>query len=432
MKVSSARQGERLVFAFDPGDDDRAYYAPRKGRLNQQTVSLPCGDLHPDLQALTALLIGGAFTAKHFELDRAVSQPFADVVRESFKRIVTPVDEALVPRPPGTRDALAFSGGVDSVAALMLMPEDTIAMFLHRVSEADVRSAYSAEAALRSCEAVRAMGRPVMISETDLELVRNPVGFPVDWSNAAPAVAMADQLGLRSVAFGMIAESAFQLGHQSYSDLRQRAVYRAWAPLFDRVGVSISLPTAGLSEVTTARIAASVPQARPQSCVRGSADTPCGTCFKCFRKILLDSAVSGKPVPPSHFDGLTKAVRLKLSERPIHHEAVLAYSIHKMPPVDHPLYRALKALTQPGVDRHGLDYMERLFPVGLDYVLPAHRDAVARQIGRFSNRMEPDEAERIVGWTIEDIVASDEYAAAAERVRRVVAGGGIEPPTCGL
>lgn len=416
MKIKVARTTDGVRFDLTPDDDDIAYCATRKGRPSGRGVTLKCGPLHPDIQALIALLIAAPFTAKGIELDRGISPAFAEAVRNHLKRRIGPIDETVTPRPPGRRDALAFSGGVDSVAALAVMPRDTVAVFLHRVSDAATKSMYRADAALRACEAVRATGREVVVSDTDLEHVRAPVGFPIDWSNAAPAVALADELDLRSVSFGMIAESAFHLGHHHYSDLAARAIYRSWAPLFEAAGVSISLPTAGVSEVVTARIAAAHPEMLAQSCVRGTGDTPCGRCFKCFRKTLLDAAVTGRPVAPSHFDDLNPEVVRRLGERPIHHEAVLAYSIHRMPPVDHPLYHALFELTRPLADAYGLDYLDRLYTRGLDYVHPSHRDEVARNLSRFAAPMSLTEAQGLAHWSLDGIVADQPYREAGERV----------------
>lgn len=420
MKINAARTADGVRFDLAPNDEDVAYCENRKGKLSGRSVTLKCGTLHPDIQALLGLLIAAPFTAKSFELDRGVSPAFAEAVAANLKRKIGPIDDAVTPRQPGGRDALAFSGGVDSVAALAVMPKETVAVFLHRVSDVETKSMYRADAALRSCEAVRATGREVIVADTDLEHVRTPVGFPIDWSNAAPAVALADELGLRSVSFGMIAESAFHLGHHHYSDLASRAIYRSWAPVFDAVGVSISLPTAGVSEVVTSRIAAAYPEMLAQSCVRGTGDTPCGRCFKCFRKTLLDAAVTGRKVAPSHFDNLNPEVVRRLGERPIHHEAVLAYSIHRMPPVDHPLYRALFDLTRPLADAYGLDYLDRLYTRGLDYVHASHRDEVARNLSRFAAPMSLSEAQGLSDWSLDGILAEAPYQTAGQKVQALL------------
>src|SRR5690606_21051487 len=112
-------------------------------------------------------------------------------------------------------DAIAFSGGVDSVAALAILPQNTIAIFMNRIAKRVGKPGlYRADAALQTCDDVRRSGYDVRVVDTSMELMRDPIGFAVDWTNAVGAVAHADQLDLRSISFGMIAESAFATGHE--------------------------------------------------------------------------------------------------------------------------------------------------------------------------------------------------------------------------
>ena len=53
------------------------------------------------------------------------------------------------------------------------------------------------------------------IIESDLEYVRDPVGFPVDVANSVPAILMADYLKLDSIAFGTIMEASYGVGHKN-------------------------------------------------------------------------------------------------------------------------------------------------------------------------------------------------------------------------
>jgi hypothetical protein len=416
MKVHSERLDGRILIYALPDQDDLTYTASRKAKLGRGGMFSVCAHHHPDLYGLAVLLAVGPFTAKGIELDLAVSEQFAEAVQTHLKRAIGPVDKKLQPRPLGSRDALAFSGGVDSVAALALLGKETIPIFLDRVSPGHLRPGlYNSAAAHRSIGLVRQAGFGVVVAPTSMEFIREPRGFPVDWSNAMPAVLLADELDLRSISFGMIAESAFMLGHKAYSDLASRAVYSSWAPLFEAAGIPISLPTAGLSEVVTSRIARDFAHWGPQSCVRGQAEQPCGKCFKCFRKAILDASLGGSIEAP-HFNGLSPEVGRRLTEMPVHHESVLAYSIHRMPEVDHQLYRDLRDLTTPFVEHYGLDLLTKLYPRGLDYVPEFMRERVRASILAYADEMTPEEVAAVESWDLMPLVAKAEYQAAHARV----------------
>lgn len=421
-----------------PSAEDEAYCADRKGKIGRHGASFELlADnfgigAHPDLYGLVCLLTFGPFTASTIELDRPVSSHFADQVAKHLRRRIGPVDGALKPRiaPAGGRDGLAFSGGVDSCAALFLMPKSTVPIFLRRFESAR-RGLYRPDAALASCEAVRASGYDVKIVGTSIELARSPTGFPVDWSNAAPAVLHADQLNLRSICFGMIAESAFTLGHIKFSELSSRSIYSSWAPVFAAAGVEIGLPTACLSEVTTSRIALDHAAAwRPQSCVRGDVGRPCMRCYKCFRKRLLEAKLTGAEVPASHFEMAVtqKQVALKLLETPIHHEIGLAYSLDHLRAEAHPVFEALQTKTTPLLEYgQRLGLAERYYRPGLSYVPSFLREAVENSIAAVTAPMSAEQERVVQEWDLSSVVLDRRYEDGQERLSRALAPQGRPP-----
>ncbi len=422
MKIRKTIESGCLVLRGEPSEEDIRFTETRSAKQDRREArfwipsEISAGDLHPDLFGLLSILIYGPFSRRQIEFDWSVTSAFHETVKRSFRRHVGPVDPLLSPRqcPSDGVEALAFSGGVDSVATLMLLPRSTISIFLNRRSPSEYPGGlYSAEAALRSCRDVLNTARKVVVVDTDLEHVRDPVGFPVDWANAAGAVLLADALSLTSISFGMIQESAFSLGRDRYSDLASRSIYSAWAPIFDVVALPISLPSSGLSEVVTSLVSSFFSRdVRAQSCVRGTESIPCGYCFKCFRKSILDAKLSGDVLPAKHFDiaFTSKEVKRRLLEVPIHHENVLAWSLSGLKCDPHPVLEALQEKTHPILQHgRGLRYLEKFYPRGLNYV-PAHlREHVHAKIGMFVPDADEGDICDIQNWEISALTEASEY-----------------------
>lgn len=388
-------------------------------------------DWHPDLEALLALLVYGPFAVTDMHVSRGVSAAFADAVINSLNIRVSPVDLTLSPRrlPTAGRDALAYSGGVDSTAALALLPEDTIPIFMHRVPlPGGARGLYRPDAALQSCTDVQTSGYHAEIVDTTMEYAREPIGFAVDWTNASGAILLADHLGLRSVSFGMVAESAFHIGHPRFSELARRSVYAGWAPLFERVGVPISLPTSGLSEVMTSKIATE--QAfrwSSQSCIRGTAEQPCMNCFKCFRKGILEARIFDQPVDPSHFDiALNSAeVKRRLLEQPIHHEDVLAFSVHGLRCDGHPVLAALQRKTEALLDySDGVCFAESIYPGFSRYVPDFIVDHVTNRLSEYASMASEHAIGIFEGWDTMSLCGEPSYREGQSQLERLLGGSG--------
>ena len=411
MKIFVEFSARLLKFTVELSHEDIEFGLKRKARINRLHAEfvVPPGfkasSIHPDALCLLALIVYGPFSKSVFETSWAVSEDFSDAVLNNLKRRCPTVSKYISPREVSLsgRDALAFSGGADSVAALELLGENALPIFMRRiVPEGERVGLYRADAALLSCETVQKSGTEISIVDTTMEYAREPVGFAVDWTNAAGAILLSDEKNIRSVSFGMVQESAFFIGHSHFSDLRRRSVYSAWAPLFEAVGLPISLPTSGLSEVVTSKIANRVAEKYfSQSCVRGAATEPCGRCFKCFRKKILDARLSGELLPAEHFEIAknSKEVKRRLLEVPLHHENVLGFSLHGLNTGQSEIFETLVQKTSPIV-RYGenLGCLEKFNPRGLEYMPEFMRDAVHKKIAEFADDANADDLRIIEGW----------------------------------
>ena len=411
----------RITFKVQPDDYDIAYNAKiRNGKLNLREVHVElCRDgknsIHPDLLGLAALLLVAPFTKREVKLSFSVSEGFKSIVSKNLIKLsATPQFTAKRSVNQWFRPGLAFSGGVDSCAALLLMPKDTVPVFLRRSApHGSVEGLYNESAALDSCAAAVEHGFDVQIVKTSLEYIRKPVGNPVDWSNGIPAVLNADILNLNSISYGLIAESAYWTGGPYFSDLKERSRYSSWVSIFEYCGIPMSMPTASLSEVLTSKICQnSSIDLRPQSCVRGVPGKPCGNCFKCFRKRLVESALCRRQVPTEMFSAITGSSEIgkKLLETPIHHEIVLAWAMGRIPQDNSPSFRALYQKLSPTINYgNNLDFLDKYYSKGLEYTPESLRSVVEENIKKFCSPMSVEHISDFKAWQAENLVSTSAY-----------------------
>ena len=193
-----------------------------------------------------------------------------------------------------------FSGGVDSTACLELLPNNAVLVNLHRMRDKlDISSPYNPAAMEYACDVLRKNGRSVFVIDSDLEFMRdNFVGLPSHESIAVPALLLADFMNLDSVAFGTISEPTYRLGHSRFEDFKHRRNITTWKPIYACVGLHYNPIICGISEDgSTIIMRNSKYRNIAQSCQRGDPGQPCIGCRKCFRKILLEMAITGTWCP---------------------------------------------------------------------------------------------------------------------------------------
>jgi hypothetical protein len=430
MKVTSDFQptSGTLVMYFQPDEDDRRKAERLKFKLVRPGASFVIGeyDVHPDVYALACLTILAPYTAKTLELDEPVTPGFRDLVQELLKIELTPVSESLEPRvmQVDAREAVSFSGGVDSVAAVRLLPSNSVNVFSHRMRPRTMPAQlYRDDAALHTCAMLGQEGRDVVVLSNTAEHARDPAGFSTDWTTVTGALLMANRLGIRSFNFGMIAEAAYRIGHAKFSDVADRGMFRDWLKLFAYLGLPLSLPTAGLSEVMTSRIALTdAANLEPQSCVRGLVSRPCNSCYKCFRKQLLTARLSGEKLEDEFFDNAlqAKAIRRYLAQDEMHLENVIAYSIHGVAS-QHPLAEALRQKTRPLMDyADGLTLLERHYVPSLENVPDHLRGTLAQSIARYAEPMTDDQQRLVRNWDLTPVLGLDSRQSAHHDVQALL------------
>jgi hypothetical protein len=409
-----------FAFSLSPDDPGRKGSASMSGGTMRVRLPHPLAadQVHPDLEALAAVLVATPYTGRHLAVERPISSALAAAVTDSFGFQVEPVDPGAAPRsrPADGLPGLAFSGGADSSAALAILPPDTVSGFMRRIPPLEPSSPllYRDDAAMHACEMLRAEGRTIHVFETDMEHLRTPLGFPTDWSNAIGLVLMADRLRLRSIAWGVVAESAYRIGHEAFADWAKRRA--GWSRLFEAAGLHFDAPVAGVSEVGTATIVSQSSLAGvTQSCIRGGVGTPCGNCWKCFRKSLLDAAITGAWPSDRDLDRLfeVREVDQKLSKLPIPHENVIGWIAGRYRG-SHPKMRLLRRRALPPGET--FSWLERWYGPAGDLLDDGHRDLVKANLDRRLGRMDRDQEAVFRGWDMTAWLAAAETTAVAERL----------------
>jgi hypothetical protein len=411
-----------VVFRFDVEDGDIPS-RPRARMLRRRfSVEVPVDidRVHPDPLALSAFLAVRPFVGSGIRFGTGISPLLAERLGPDSG----PVDPSLEPRPipPDGVPALAFSGGVDSTAALAVLPESATAVHLLRVVPGVLawgelarrvlrpgRPRMHPETGLAAVTALAAAGRATHVVPSDLEFVRYPVGFPVDVANAIPALLLADREGFDSIAFGTVFESAYQVGKKRFTDYRTTEHYLLYGGLFAAVGMPFHQVVAGVSEVGTTRIAAASPfGAAAQSCHRGPPGEPCMRCAKCFRKTLVELAAAGEQPGDALLDRFFASgqVRAEITKPWVKHENVYAYATAGYRG-SHPLMLALRRRVRG--DKLATGWMEHWYPPAAA-LLPDHRRAEAvAALAALVAPMTPGQRAAAESWDLASALETQEY-----------------------
>jgi hypothetical protein len=245
------------------------------------------------------------------------------------------------------------------------------------------------------------------VIDCDLEYLREPVGFPSDLAHAIPLILLSESMGIGSIAFGTILESAYGIGHEHYIDYQNGSHMRFYGTLLSAAGLEISLPVGGVSEVGTAIIVGASPLGElAQSCIRGKKGLPCMRCWKCFRKELLSLALSpGKDIDLLSMMRNSSEVQIKLSAYPISHENVVTYSIQRIDIGEYPFLRTLRNRLDTKLE---LSLLDCWYSPSKILIPERYRMQVMEKISKFMKRMSKEQESVLENWNMDDYLLSEE------------------------
>jgi len=412
--VDKARVGE-FVFSVAPGVNDCSDKFVPGEFFFKLAEDWSVAATHPDVIALAVITSVHPFVADALDLNIAVSESFAEACKKwlPYECRFEDVRSNIVRRAKGNVPALSFSGGVDSTAALALMPDNTRLYFLDRfnVDRSEPKGLYDKHSAYVACDMAASLGYSVTKVPTSIESIRAPVGFSIDWTSGVPALLMADYDDLSSISWGVVAESGFRVGHEKFIDFSKRTIYRRWNELLKAVGLCLGAPVAGLSEVGTSTIAqASSLKGMAQSCIRGPKGVPCHKCFKCFRKTLIDAGLDGRQVPAELFDRLIKFggwEKIVLGI-PVKHENVFSWAVRRLDVGSGSKYWPVfkgRILA----DNETASWADKWYPMSADLIPEEFRESAIEKIKSFVAVQTPEDVADFVNWDISHLSSWDGF-----------------------
>lgn len=444
MRVRTTHEGARLVLRLTPRGREPRGSSPHMVARSVTFDPVPTDAVHPDLVALVALLCVHPWQDGRLEMDRPVSQVFAAAAQYGLGIEVGPVDPAVEPRPcpQGGPVALAYSGGVDCTAALEVLGPTAHAYYQqrHRFDDQPLGGKIDPAAALAAVAFIADQGIATRVVRTDVEFLRDPMGFPHDLQNAAPALLWAGHDGTSALSWGTVLTSATMLGATAYRPYEQSPFVAEFGPVFQAVGLPVANVVAGVSEVGTAVIAARSPYGPPAaSCQRGEPGRPCMRCWKCGRKTLSTLGVTDQWPPGAELDRFLQEEEIarNLRRRPIKVEVALAWAAARYAAsstADHEsrVMAALHDLTR-GNDATPL---EASFTPALDPLPARLRPGVEESLARHLAPMSPEQEQWVRDWTLESHgspadrdAARARLAEALDPVTNPVGGEDFDPTT---
>ncbi len=293
-------------------------------------------DVHPTLLKLVEYILFHPYDKETFKVDNV----------SKWKQ-----------REGGDKYALAFSGGADSTAAMLLMGEDTILCYHKRGTY--LGGQMRQDNALRMIEK---MERKVHIIDSDNEKIRisygSRAGYSCDFACMAGLILLADYFNLGTVATGTMLGSTYVKKGNIYRNFDESDYWKRWNILFSKAGLKIAFPVSGCSEVITNKLVQeSKYKDLSYSCVRGQRGKHCNICYKCFRKNLLNGKISE----------ITIEVKNILAKEPLHQGDSMIYAMNK------------KGLNIKGLEKYKnlkLDWIERYYTPALAVVPEEMRDSI--------------------------------------------------------
>ena len=213
-------------------------------------------------------------------------------------------------RSPGTNHSLSYSGGVDSTAAMLLLPDETILAYHER----NFTSMLNHSLPHSTFEAIEERtGRPVLRIPSNHEKIRTyhglQTGFPTANAASVHLILLADHLDICSISFGTVIENTWLKKGLKFREFQDTHYWNYWPKQFKKAGLDYALPINHISEAGALKICAQSELADVvNSCLRGNGDRWCGTCWKCFHK----NGPLGREIDPT-----SKEISIFLNKKPL-------------------------------------------------------------------------------------------------------------------
>jgi hypothetical protein len=360
-------------------------------------------DMHPDILALAAALVLGPWVGRRLDFNIGVSEAFAQSVREGLGFDVGPVDRALAARRQGSELGLLFSGGVDSVANLSLVPTSAPLIYLRRVRHRripDRATHVRTDVNMDIAAAVAGDDRPLHVVESDLEYLCGP--FPTyggRYTLGVGAVLLADSLDLGGIVRGTTIDGRYLAPTAQFTTGESSIL--SWRGPFAAAGIPMSEPTSGASEVVLMRaVRESGVFPRTRSCQLGPPERSCQQCLKCYRKELIIAALERSQLPRWTIDNARSDERFRsllARGRPIPLQHVYEYALPRIGGLEGTVFSELADML--GSTEEGTEWASAYYRPALDDLPSRWVDVIVPGIPQLSRYMTRDEERRLRTWS---------------------------------
>lgn len=292
---------------------------------------------------------------------------FSPFYKSEFNK--TKLEKSMGSRNPGEKIGHSFSTGLDSTAAMLLLP-DYIILYYHERSDY-LGGQLDQDNAFRM---IKAMDRKVYRIKSDHERIpvfHNAIrgSFSTDMACCAGLILLSDYLDLGYISTGTMLGSTYVRKGFNYQDFKESEYWIRWSHLFSLAGLTLMFPVAGASEVITNEIVQkSKYKNLSHSCLRGWGGKGCNFCYKCFRKNLLNGIISP----------ISDEVLHHLTSRPLKQGDSMIYAMQKSGESIEQLDEYINT---------EIDWSERFYLKGLELVPDKFRDGIVKKIKEFEIEM---------------------------------------------
>lgn len=274
----------------------------------------------------------------------------------------------------GSNLALSYSGGIDSTAAALLLPKETILAY-HERSFDSMLTHDLAKSLFNKLEEYE--NRIVLRIPSNHEKIRTfhdlPNGFSTEFASASHLILLADHLDLGGIAFGTPIDNTWLKKGKQYRDFSSSKYFIKWTQKFESAGLHYVLPINHVSEAGALEICRQSKFAdHVNSCLRGENNHGCGNCWKCFHK----NGPLGR-----RFNIESKEINAFLNQKPLRTAQHALWALKKMN-----LENRFPHLA--GHLQEDLSWWEMAYPVGLDIIPNQWRDGIKEKTEQYLSWME--------------------------------------------
>lgn len=327
--------------------------------------------IHPDLIAVALLTVVLPWAKESIIFPEKVSVNFANAVDASCGIRVTGIDENLQSREFGKIDSVSFSGGVDSVAVTQIIPENSIKLMFLRKKHSDLED-NQLHYSIRAQKEISGKFDNSYYVESDLEHIVDPMPqYPTWMALSSQCILLADHFNLKSINFGTIVGSAEIKEGKEYKRINKPDTM--WAELLKSVGLHLSKPVAGITEIGTSLIVSKTGLDQiATSCQFGSMNKPCMKCFKCFRKYFMTISVNDVEISNDIIDEFLKQKNIQnyiLGNPPMYFQHIFMYALQKISTSNtHSVIKLFKEKILLGNENVG--WCEKYYDCGIERFVP--------------------------------------------------------------